>query len=366
MTHDVWVEVDLAALRHNLSQVRKAVGDQVQIMAVVKANGYGHGYVEPAKAFVQAGADAVAVTRIEEATKLRQAGIAAPVLLLAPIQAANAVEAVETDLSFTVTTVSLAQAISDAATRLDRTAQVHIKIDTGMGRLGVVPNEAAGFIQSVAALPRLSIAGVFTHLATAADADCSSAQAQLRVFTGVLDDLSKRGIDYGIAHAANSAAILRLPEARLEMVRPGTLLFGQYPSKHVPRTLDLRSAFKLKARVCELKSLPPRAAVGYGGEFRTSRETRTAVVAIGWADGYTLAPEGPVYRQSVVGFAARKLRRNIWAEVRGRTVPVLGRVAAQMTILDITNVPGVEAGDEVTLPAMRVPVSPLIPRVYLD
>lgn len=364
--HDVWVEVELAALRHNLQQVRDLVGPDVRIMAVVKANGYGHGTVEPARAFVESGADALAVTRIEEALKLRRAGISAPVLLLAPIQPENAEAAVDADLEVTITGLPLASALSESAQRAGKPASVHLKFDTGMGRLGALPWEAADFAQAVSEMPWIRIAGAYTHFANAAEADLRQTRMQLRRFRLILGELQDRGINHGIAHAANSAAMLRLTDSHLDMVRPGTVLFGQYPSRHVPRLLAISSAFRLKARICQVKDLPAGTTVGYGAEFRTRRPTRTAVIPVGWADGFTLAPQGPFYRQGLLEFAARRRKRTLWAEVRGCRVPVIGRVAMQMTVLDVTGVRGVEAGDEVILPALRIPINPEIPRVYAE
>ncbi|MCX8053018.1 MAG: alanine racemase [Armatimonadetes bacterium] len=366
MKHDVWVEVNLDALKHNLQQVRAVIGDQVRIMAVVKANGYGHGYVEPSRAFVESGADSLAVTRIEEALTIRRAGIGAPILLLAPIQPENAESAVEADLEMTVTDSTLVRAISEAAVKLNRTAHVHVKIDTGMGRLGLAPDDAPALFQTITLLPNVSVAGTYTHFATAAEPDITPARNQLELFRRVLMALEAMQFDPGRAHAANSAATLRMPDARLEMVRLGTILYGQYPSPHVPRDLDLKPTWKLKARICQLRDLPSATPIGYGYEYVTKRRTRTAVIPIGFADGFTLVPEGPIYRQGVFAFAARKMRRFPFVEVRGQQAPVIGRVAMQMTILDVTNVPGVEVGDEVTVPAMRIPTNPLLPRVYKD
>ncbi len=364
--HDVWVEVDLGALRHNLRQVRGLVGDGVRIMAVVKANGYGHGYTEPARAFVSAGADALAVTRIDEALAILQAGVDSPILLLAPIQPENAEAAVEAGLEMAVSDPSLARAVSAAAVKLDKTARVHVKVDTGMGRLGLAPDEAPALFQTIALLPNMSVAGTYTHFATAAEADIRAACSQLDLFQGVLAALEAMNFDRGLAHAANSAAILRVPGARLDMVRPGTLLYGQYPSPHVPHDLDLKPTWKLKARVCQVRDLPPATPIGYGAEYVTRRPTRTAVIPLGFADGFTLAAEGPIYRQGLLRFAARKMRRSLAVEVRGRKAPVVGRVAMQTTVIDVTGVPGVEVGDEVTLPAMRIPTNALVPRIYLD
>jgi alanine racemase len=365
MIHDLWVEVDLSALKHNLIQVKNAVGDGVKIMAVVKSNGFGHGYVEPARAFIEAGADAIAVTRLDEAMILRNGRLDSPILLFAPIQAENASAAVEARLEMTVSDMDLARKISESAVHLGKIARVHIKVDTGMGRLGVAHEQAVRLVQEIHGLSNIKIAGIYTHFATAAEQSTANCEQRLTRFKQLLSRLNEMGIDYGSAHAANSAAILRLPESHLDMVRPGTLLYGQYPSQHVPRSLDLKPTWKLKARICEIKELQPQSLVGYGGEFITKRLTRTAVIPIGYADGFTLAPEGPIYRQSILKFAAKRMRRRLAVEINGRKAPVLGRVAMQMTVVDITDIPGTKVGDEVIIPAMRIPTSALIPREYI-
>lgn len=364
MVPDLWVEVDIAALKHNFAQVKSLLAPDVRVAAVVKSNGFGHGYVEPSRAFVEAGADMLAVTRIDEAVTIRNAEVSAPILIFAPIQAANAAEAITADFDITVSSLGLLQAVSDAARRAKKTARIHIKIDTGMGRLGVLCSEAHSLIQTASSLSNIKIAGIYTHFASASARSLASSKEQLNEFQSLITDLNARGLHYEYAHAANSAAILRLPEAHLDMVRPGTVLYGQYPSTSVPRTLDLRPTWKLKARVCEIKTLPKGCTVGYGAEFKTSRVTRTAVVAVGYADGYTMVAEGPVYRQGLVKLAARKFRRHLQMEIRGQSAPVIGRVAMQMTVLDVTDVPNVQPGDEVTVPAMRIPTNPLIPRLY--
>lgn len=363
VVHDAWVEVDLAALRHNLRALRSALPNGVRLMAVVKSNGFGHGYAGPARAFVEAGADMLAVTRIDEAMAVREAGVTAPLLLFAPIQPANAEAAVEAELQLTVTTTTLAEALSSAARRLGGIARVHVKVDTGMGRLGISPGEALDFLKRTHCLPAVEVAGIYTHFSSAAEADLAASREQLRRFEAMLDELAASGIDRGLAHAANSAAILRLPQSHLDMVRPGTLLYGQYPSACVPHSLDLRPTWKLKARVCEVKEAPKGSPIGYGAEFTARRITQVAIVPIGYSDGFTLVPEGPVYRQGALRFTARKLRRSLQVEVNGRRAPVIGRVAMQMCAIDVTDAGPVRVGDEVTVPALRIPTSPLIPRV---
>lgn len=366
MTNDVWVEVDLAALKHNFAQVRSAVPKTTRVMAVVKGNGFGHGYVEPARAFSEAGADYLAVTRLEEALIIREAQIKTPILLFAPIQPQNAEIAVAADLDLTVTSVPLAAAISEAAHRLGKPARIWLKVDTGMGRLGLLPGDAQAFFEGVRDLPSIEIGGIYTHFASAIDADLSPTRGQLAVFLKLLASLKAAGIEHGATSAANSAAILRLPESHLDLVRPGTLLYGQYSSQHVPHTLDLKPTWTLKARVCEVRELPKGTKIGYGSEYTTTRATRTAVVPTGFSEGFTMVPEGPIYRQSLLKLAIKRMKRSVTVGINGRKFPVLGRVAMQMTVIDVTDMPDIQVGDEVTVPALRIPTSPLIPRVYRD
>ena len=363
MIHDVWVEVDLSALKHNLRQVRSLLADNIKLMAVVKSNGFGHGYVEPSRAFVEAGADALAVTRLDEAMQIRNAGIDAPILLFAPIQPENAEAAVEADLQMTVSSISLVRAISNTALRLEKTAKIHVKVDTGMGRLGLAPSEVIGFFNAIKGLTNIEVAGIYTHFSSVAENSLASSQAQLQRFNSLLDSLRESGNDYGIAHSANSGALIRMPDSHLDMVRPGTLLYGQYPSQFVPHTIDLKPTWKLKARICEIKTLAKGSPVGYGAEVVTKRETKIAIIPVGYADGFTLVPEGSVYRQSIPKFVFKKMRRSLSVEINGRKVPVIGRVAMQMMAVDITDV-AAKIGDEVTIPALRIPTSALIPRVY--
>lgn len=366
MVHDVWVEVDLAALRHNLCQVRSILPENTKLMAVVKGNGFGHGYVEPSRAFAEAGADALAVTRIEEALPIRAAGIRTPILLFAPIQPQNAGTALEADLEMTVASTELARAISDAACSLGKTARVHVKVDTGMGRLGLLPGQVLPFFRDINSLPGIEVAGIYTHFAGATEKDIAPSQQQLAAFNSVLNELKSAGIGYGLAHAANSAATLRLPQSHMDMVRPGTLLYGQYPSANTPHSLDLKPTWKLKARVCEVRDVPAGSRISYGGEHITGRPTRTAIIPIGYADGFTLVPEGPVYRQGPFGFFARKMKRSLRVDIRGVKAPVIGRVAMQMIVVDVTGISRVCVGDESIIPAMRIPTSALVPRVYVD
>jgi alanine racemase len=364
---DAWVEVDLAAIEHNVAQVRLLIGEGVRLMAVVKADGYGHGAVETSRAMVKAGADALAVTRLTEAAGLRRAGITSPILVFSPVQPSAAEEAVDLDVDLTVCTPELASALGTAARAAGATARVHLKVDTGMGRLGVLPADAPALARTIAATEGIILAGTYTHFATAAEKDLSRAREQLRRLGEAIAAIRESDIDPGIVHAANSAAILRLPESRFDMVRPGTILYGQYPSRYVPRTLDLSDTWRLKARISFIKTVPARHPIGYGAEFVTRRESRIAVIPLGWADGLTLSPES-LARRRIVRLAAARIRREppLWVTVRGRKAPVVGRIAMQMCSVDVTNIPEACIGDEVIVPARRATTSSLLPRVYTE
>jgi alanine racemase len=363
---DVWVEIDLSALRHNASAVKQSLPSGVALMAVVKGNGFGHSYVEPAKAFVAAGAAMLGVTRLEEALELRNGGVTAPILLLAPIQADNAAIAIENDLICAVDSLPLATALSEASAGTGVKAKIHIKVDTGMGRLGVLPDETPGLVREIASLTNVDIAGIFTHFATATEKNLAPAEKQLQKFGDVVRALKSAGLPVGIVHAANSAATLRMPAAHLDMVRVGTLLYGQYPAAHLPKTIDLRPTWRLKARLCSVREVPTGTRIGYGGEYVTQRKTRIGVCPIGFADGFTMIPEGPFYRLSPLGFFARKRKRSLTVTIHNRYAPVLGRVSMQLTVVDLTDIPKAQPGDEVIVPALRLATNPHIPRVYLE
>ena len=364
-----WVEVDLSAIRHNVREVRGTVGDGVEILAVVKADAYGCGAVEVSRAVLAEDVCCLGVTRLEDALQLRGASVYAPILVFNSSFPEDARLVVEHDLEQTVCSTSLARALSEAAREQDKTARVHVKIDTGLGRLGVLPEDAVSFVRAVAGLPGVSVAGVYTHLATAAEKDARGATRQLDVFEGVLRKLRLAEIPFGTAHAAASAAILRMPRSHLDMVRPGTVLYGQYPSSHVPKLLNLRNPWTLKARIAFIKNVEKGTAIGYGSEFRTRRQSTIAVIPVGYADGLTMQPESVLRRRMALTLARRVIPGGALAlevRLRGRTVPVIGRVAMEMCVIDVTDVPGVQVGDEVIIPCRRTAVSGRIPRVYAE
>jgi len=326
------VIVDLDAIAHNIQEVKIRVGPSVKVMAVVKADGYGHGAIEVARTALEAGASWLGVALPEEGAKLRVAGITAPILVLGPTSPTQAGLIVGFGLAQTLTTWEQAQALSQEARFQGRDIGVHLKVDTGMGRIGVAPAEALSLAKKVARLPALRLEGAMTHFADADSREKGYARAQLQTFLAVIAELTGAGIPILYRHAANSAAILDLPEAYLDLVRPGIMIYGYYPSAEVSRSLKLRPALTLRTEVAYLKEVLHGTSVSYGRTFVASRRTRVATLPIGYADGYS-----------------RLLSNSGEALIHGCRVPVIGRVCMDMIMVDVTEIPQVRPGDEAVL-----------------
>jgi alanine racemase len=344
ISEDAWAEIDLSAISHNISAVRRILAPGCRLMAAVKANAYGHGLLAVSIRALAAGADALGVARLSEALQLREAGIAAPVLIFGHTPPSSVGQLLRYNLTQSVYGLDTARPLSEAAESLGGRVRAHVKIDTGMGRLGIlaagaVPVCTAGGIAAtgleeaaaVCALPGIRLEGIYTHFAAADEADKGSAYKQLAVFHEFTEALKTRGIEFAIRHAANSAATIDMPEAHLDMVRPGIAVYGIYPSETVDRSrILLKPAMALKTRVIHLKRVEAGFPVSYGGDAVTTRSTLIATVAIGYGDGYR-----------------RLLSRNGRMLVRGKGAPVIGRVCMDQTMLDATDIPEIRVGDEV-------------------
>lgn len=324
-----WAEIDLAALRANVRAIKEFVGPRVDVFAVVKANAYGHGAVEVARAALAAGASRLAVHRVNEGVELREAGIDAPILLLgyAPLAAAPLVARYR--LTPTVITREFAEAL---AAYVDEPLPVHIKVDTGMGRYGLLPEEVVDFARALDAMSHIVLEGVYTHFATADEADQTYMRRQFRIFRDVLAALEGAGIHPLIRHACNSAATLCFPEAHLDAVRPGIALYGMLPSLEWDPPIPLQPVLTLKSRVARVRILPPGSSIGYGRTFTTEKPTRVALVPIGYGDGYhrILSNRGEVL-------------------IRGRRARILGRVSMDQIVVDVDAIPDVKMEDEVVV-----------------
>lgn len=322
--------VDLDAIASNVRELRQAASPAAKLMAVVKANAYGHGIVETAAECLGNGADRLGVAAVDEAVVLRRAGITCPVLVLGHVPSYQARTVLDFDITANVFTLEDAEGLSGEAIRRGRRAPVHIKIDTGMSRLGVwSDDEGAGLVERIVRLPGLRCEGIFTHFADADEADKTYAGRQFSRFMDFLDLLRRRGMEFELRHAANSAALLDLPETHLDMVRPGVLIVGVWPSGAVRRSVDLRSAMTLRTRVSFVRDVPPGRAVSYGRTYVTSGTMRLATVPLGYHDGYK---RGLSNRASML--------------VHGSRAPVRGRVCMDQTIIDVSGL-DVRAGDEV-------------------
>ncbi len=361
-----WVEISRDALQHNFEAVRRLAGNAM--CAVVKANAYGCGLVECASLFHRAGARMVAVTRVEEARILRDAGVAADVLILAPPPRDALRSAIDMNCALALSDGADIEAYAEAGQQAGRPARVHLKIDTGMGRLGVRPEHAPGVASRVAASHSLSLEGIWTHFADAAG---PSGRIQLERFIGVRAALG-RYAPRAILHAANSAATLALPGARLDMVRVGTLLYGQQPAG-VDAPFPLKDPFAWHASVVSVRDLPAGATVGYGSEWRAKSPTRVATLAVGYADGFGLEPAARSEsiteaarlggRVAAVALHRRPSPRFVW--FGGRKAPVVGRIAMQEVTVQVDGIPGVEPGTAARIPARRLLVDASIERVYV-
>ncbi|RPH50262.1 MAG: alanine racemase [Planctomycetota bacterium] len=326
----VWAEIDLAALRHNIGVIRRAIEPRTKIMAVAKADAYGHGALPIAWTALEAGCAMVGVGDSGEALTLREGGIPGPILILGAIVEEEIHKVVQYDISVTVHSADLLPLLNQEARRRNRVLRVHLKIDTGMARLGASPARALDVARAILDCSNLQLEGVSTHLASASNPD--SVREQLDQFRSAVDELTRDGITPPILHAANSAGLFTCPESHFDMVRPGIALYGMDPGIFARLGTPLRPVLSLKTQIAYLKGVGADVPIGYDGRHRTTRPTRIATCPVGYNDGYP-------YQLSGRGEAV----------VRGRRVPVVGNVTMDYIMLDLGDVPEAEVGDEVTL-----------------
>lgn len=331
----VRAEIDLDAILHNMEQMHCLVASATKLMAVLKTDGYGHGAIPIARELEKV--DYVygyAVAAEEEALALRADGVKKPVLILGYTFPEQYETLLQAQITQTIFTLEAARQLSEAAGRLRVTAHIHIKLDTGMGRVGfLVSEKSADEIAQIAALPHIMIEGMFTHFAKADEADKTSANKQLSQFLHMADMLDARGVHIPLLHCSNSAGILDLPQANLDIVRAGITLYGLHPSEEVHlERMDMRPALSLKSQVVHVKTLPAGYGISYGATYVTSDVRRIATIPVGYGDGY-----------------ARSLSNQGEVLIRGRRVPICGRVCMDQFMVDVTDIPGVCVGDTVTL-----------------
>lgn len=327
-----WVEIDLAALRHNYHQASGRLGGETCVVGVVKSDAYGHGMIPVARELVACGASFLAVSKYWEARELYEAGLKVPVLVLLGVEPVDMEEAVAREVRPVVFRADHVRLLSAASSRLGRPVQVHLKIDTGMGRLGVPWHQVPAFLDEIFSLPGIELEGVLSHFAVADEADKAYCDCQVDRFAEVLRLVSDRGCTVTYAHIANSAGLLDLQHAHFHMVRPGIMLYGAQPSGELLRPAHLRPVMTFKSRILQLKEVPKDHPIGYGRTYVTRVPSRIATIPVGYDDGYSrlLSNKGQVL-------------------VRGQRAPLVGRVSMNMITVDVSNIPSAAEDDEVVL-----------------
>ena len=328
-----WVEIDQAALAHNVRQLKKLLASKTQLMAVVKADAYGHGATMVARTALDAGAGGLCVATVQEGIQLREAGIEAPILLLGATNTPEQVRAIAYwQLQPTICTPQQALVFSETLSGLKKTLSVHLKLDTGMSRLGMPWQEARQFVELVKRLPYLEMKSVYSHLATADSLDPTVMRLQHQRFEEAIAQLHRAGIEPPCLHLANSAATLTDAALHYDLVRVGLALYGLYPAEHLRGAIDLKPVMQVKARVTQVKTIPPGTGVSYGYQFIAERQMRLAVIGIGYADGIP-----------------RNLSNKMTVLIRGQKVRQIGAITMDQLMLDVSEIPDLQTGEVVTL-----------------
>ena len=328
-----WAEVDLDKLAHNMREIRRITKSE-KIIAVVKADAYGHGAVDVAPVLLENGANSLAVAMLSEAVELRRSGIECPIMILGFTPPELIDNLLKYNIEQTVFSYEFAKQLSKMAQDENKITKIHIALDTGMGRIGFLPNdESVQEVYKISKLPNIVIEGLFCHFSTADEKDKTYTNIQVKKFDAFYKKLGEKNVYINTRHIANSAAIIDLPEIHYEAVRPGIIIYGYYPSEEVNKEkLDLLPVMTLKTNVIHIKTLPPGEYVGYGRKYKTEKESVIATLPIGYADGYT-----------------RLLFEKAKVIIKGKFAPVIGKICMDQCMIDITDVHGVKVGDEVIL-----------------
>ncbi|NEO76476.1 alanine racemase [Moorena sp. SIO4G3] len=328
-----WAEIDQVALYQNLRQIQQLLRHPTQLMAVVKADAYGHGALTVARTAIEAGAGGLCVATVSEGIQLRQGGIKATILLLGATNTPEQVKAIaHWQLEPTLCNPQQALVFSETLSGLNQTLPVHLKLDTGMSRLGMPWQDAIEFVRLVQQLPNLEIASVYSHLATADSPDPTVMRQQHERFKNAIAQLQAGGITPPRLHLANSAATLTDSALHYDWVRVGLALYGLYPAEHLQNVIHLKPVMQVKARITQIKTIPPGTGISYGHQFISNRQMRLAVVGIGYADG-----------------VPRNLSNRINVIIRGQQVPQIGAITMDQLMLDISDIPNIQVGEIVTL-----------------
>ncbi len=369
-----WIEVDLDAIKYNYRQIRELIPRPVKMLGVVKGDAYGHGAVEVARVLEEMGIDMLGVTTVNEGKSLREAGISTPILVFGPFLKEDVSAIIDYSLTATVAGREVLEWLEEGLAKAGGTVKIHLKVETGMGRTGVWPQDVLEVVSRIAKVPNFYLEGIYSHLATAMWQNKSYAEEQYNIFRKVLNDLARENVNIPIKHLANSAAVLDLPHMQLDMVRVGTLLYGQYPAPEMGKKLKLKDPWSLKAKVVYLRTLPAGHSVGYGRTYKAKRETKVAVLPLGFVDGLQMEPvQKPAsileLLKGIVKLFLHYLDHPLVSQSitfpggRGR---LIGKVGMQLSMVDVTNLEEIEIGTVATVPARRTAVSPALPIVYLE
>lgn len=335
ISRPVWLEIDLDRLAANFRALKGIVNEEARFMAIVKGNAYGHGAVEICREFNALGVDMLGVAMLSEAVELRKQGVTGPILVLGHTPRELQPVALGHGITLTVYDRADAEALSDLARERERAVKVHLKVDSGMNRIGFQPNSASlDDIAAISRLPALELEGIFTHFASADEADKTYTRQQFQNYAWVVKGLEERGIRFPLRHVSNGPAMLDLPEYNLDMVRCGVMLYGYFDSDEVDQSrVEISKVMALKARISNVKSVPAGTGISYGIEFKTRRPSLIATLPLGYADGYPRA----LYRKG--GHVL----------VNGSKAPIVGRICMDQMMIDVTDSGEVRVGDEVTL-----------------
>jgi len=326
-------EISLTSIKNNLEAIKNKIGNNVTIMGIVKANAYGHGLIETSKALANLNIDYLGVGFLEEGMALRQNGIQTPILVMGGVLGEQVQHFLANNLEITVSSIEIAERIEkDVRDGSSQKAKVHLKIDTGMERIGVHSKNALQFVEKVANLKNIEIVGIYSHFATSDEKDKSFTYEQLDRFNNVLKQIRSIGIEIPFKHIANSGAILDIPESYFNMVRPGILIYGIYPSNDISKTINVTPSLTIKSKIVFVKTVEANTSISYGRKFFTKSKTKIATIPIGYGDGYN-----------------RKLINKAKVVINNKPYPVVGAICMDQIMVDIGNEADIHVGDDVTI-----------------
>ncbi|KUK11152.1 MAG: Alanine racemase [Clostridia bacterium 41_269] len=365
-----WVEIDLDAVKFNVAQIKKLLSPETKLMAVVKADGYGFGAVEVSKAALEAGADMLGVTTIDEGLELREMEVEAPILVFTPFMPEE--KDVFINYNFTATVGSYAAAETLLKENLEHSLKVHIKVNTGMNRLGMEPKEAVEFVSRVYGNPFIEVEGIYTHFAVTPRKNRNFVEKQFKTFMEVVSSLEDKGYSIPIKHVCSSAALLDMPHMHMDMVRVGTLIYGQYPFGY-EKIIPLKDPWKVKAKIIHVKKVFPGEKIGYGGDFTVKKAVRIGIIPVGYADSFGTAPEmNPKNFLDLLKMIIKKIFAYFGIRagmplVKLADLPlrVLGRIGMQFTAVELPD-ENADVGSIVSVFIRRTNSSSRLPRVYIS